>query len=289
MNKIAIIGVGLIGGSLGLDLRSTGWAKVIVGFGRGHKNLEKALEIGAIDRFESTIDAACENAELVVISASLGATPAILEALRTCVDNQTIITDVGSVKGSVVRDARRILGNKFSRFVPGHPIAGNEKSGADAAIPGLFRDHKVILTPTSGTDSEAVNKVQAMWNEVGADVVKMEIETHDRALAMTSHLPHLLAYSAVDTMLNQDDAETLLDFSAGGFRDFTRVASSNPELWADILLLNRENILNFCVEYKNSLDTLMLALEAGDREIIVEVFSRSKKARDARFVAEKKK
>ncbi len=289
MKKIAIIGVGLIGASLGMALRRNGFASAVIGFGRSSQNLEKAVQIGAIDRFEATIREACVGAEIVVIAASLGATAGILREVEACVADDTIITDVGSVKGSVVRDARVILGAKFGKFVPGHPIAGNEKSGAEAAIPDLFRDHKVILTPTAATTLEAVNQIEKLWTELGSEVVKMSVESHDRALAMTSHLPHLLAYNVMDTLLRQEDSASLLEFSAGGFRDFTRIASSNPELWADILLMNKDNVAKFCDEFKSGLNSLTRALDANDRERIIEIFSVAKKARDCQLIVEKKR
>ena len=289
MKKIAIIGVGLIGASLGMALRKNGFANAVVGYGRSSKNLEKAVQLGAIDRFEATIREACVGAEIVVVAASLGATASILREVGACVADGSIITDVGSVKGSVVRDARMILGAKFDIFVPGHPIAGNEKSGAEAAIPDLFKNHKVILTPTSDTRIEAVNQIEELWTELGSEVLKMTVESHDRALAMTSHLPHLLAYNVMDTLLRQDDSRSLLEFSAGGFRDFTRIASSNPELWADILLMNKDNIVKFCGEFKSGLNSLILALEATDRELIIETFSDAKKARDTQLTVDKKR
>ena len=217
MNKIAIIGVGLIGASLGMALRRNGLANEVVGFGRSSQNLETAVQLGAIDRFEVTIREACVGAEIVVIAASLGATASILRDVRAYVADDSIITDVGSVKGSVVRDARMILGAKFDIFVPGHPIAGNEKSGAEAAIPDLFKNHKVILTPTSDTRIDAVNQIEKLWIELGSEVLKMTVESHDRALAMTSHLPHLLAYNVMDTLLRQDDSRSLLNFRLAAF------------------------------------------------------------------------
>lgn len=272
-----------------MALRRHGFASSVVGFGRSQKNLEKAVQLGAIDRFEGTIREVCVDAEIVVIAASLGATASILREVGACVKRDVVITDVGSVKGSVVRDARLILGAKFDTFVPGHPIAGNEKSGAEAAIPDLFRDHKVILTPTSDTQIQAVHQIEELWTELGSEVVKMSVESHDRALAMTSHLPHLLAYNVMDTLLRQDDSESLLEFSAGGFRDFTRIASSNPELWADILLMNKDNIVKFCAEFKSSLNLLTQALEAGDRERIIETFSDAKNARDSQLIVDKQR
>ena len=284
--KLVVIGVGLIGGSLACALRKAGVVDEVVGVGRGLPNLELAVELGVIDRFSQ--DAVCEvaTADIVVIGATLGATTSILETIAPALGPQTVITDVGSTKASVVTAARAALGNNFARFVPGHPIAGTEHSGAQAAFAELYLDHRVILTPVGETDAHALARVHAMWEATGAQVTHMSVTDHDRVLAATSHLPHMLAYTLVDMLAAADDADDIFALAAGGFRDFTRIASSNPQMWRDIALANRDALLEICAAYGERLEHLMQALRVRDAQALELTFTRAKETRDRCLVAE---
>ena len=284
IERLVIIGVGLIGGSLARALREAQAVGEIVGLGRSRVNLDRALELGIIDEIADDPARAVVGADLVVIGATLGATGAILEALSQALGADTVLTDVGSTKSSVIVLARKILGERFENFVPGHPIAGTEHSGADASSAGLFRDHKVILTPLSQTRAAAVQAVTRMWEKTGATVVNMDVADHDRVLAATSHLPHLLAYALVDTLASSTDADEIFSYAAGGFHDFTRIASSNPEMWRDIALANREALLSVCDLFAQRFDALKLAIEAGDAEALEQIFTSAKAARDRSVV-----
>ena len=284
IERLVIIGVGLIGGSLARALREAQAVGEIVGLGRSRVNLDRALELGIIDEIADDPARAVVGADLVVIGATLGATGAILEALSQALGADTVLTDVGSTKSSVIVLARKILGERFENFVPGHPIAGTEHSGADASSAGLFRDHKVILTPLSQTRAAAVQAVTRMWEKTGATVVNMDVADHDRVLAATSHLPHLLAYALVDTLASSTDADEIFSYAAGGFHDFTRIASSNPEMWRDIALANREALLGLCDLFAQRFDALKLAIEAGDAEALEQIFTSAKAARDRSVV-----
>ena len=284
--KLVVIGVGLIGGSLACALRKAGVVDEVVGVGRGLPNLKLAVELGVIDRFSQ--DATCEvaTADIVVIGATLGATASILETIAPALGPQTVITDVGSTKASVVTAARAALGNSFTRFVPGHPIAGTEHSGAQSAFAELYLDHRVILTPVGETDAQALARVQAMWEATGARVTHMSVTDHDRVLAATSHLPHMLAYTLVDMLAAADDADDIFALAAGGFRDFTRIASSNPQMWRDIALANRDALLEICAAFGERLEHLMQALRVRDAQALELTFTRAKEARDRCLVPE---
>jgi prephenate dehydrogenase len=285
IGKLVIIGVGLIGGSLARALREAGTVRHIVGVGRSQVNLDTALELGIIDAKADCVRKAVKGADVVVIAATLGAMGSILEELEPALGPDTVVTDVGSAKSSVVALANQILGERSRNFVPGHPIAGTEKSGAGASFSGLFAGHKVILTPLSNTRLEAAELVKAMWEKTGATVVDMGAEEHDRILAATSHLPHLLAYALVDTLASLTDPEEIFGYAAGGFKDFTRIASSNPEMWCEIALANKEALLNICRLFSQRFGALGAALEAGDQQAIERVFTSAKTARD-RFVVQ---
>jgi len=285
LDKLVIIGVGLIGGSLARALRDAGAVEHIVGVGRSQANLDVALKLGVIDAKVDDVAQAVEGADVVVIGATLGATGAIFEALRPVLGPSTVVTDVGSAKSRVVGLASQILGERSKNFVPGHPIAGTEKSGAGASFASLFSGQKVILTPLENTRSEAVKLVKAMWEKTGATVVNMSAEEHDRVLAGTSHLPHFLAYALVDTLASSVDAEEMFRYAAGGFKDFTRIASSNPEMWRDITLANKDALLIICELFRKRFDALRTALEAGDEQAIERIFTSAKTARD-RFVVQ---
>jgi prephenate dehydrogenase len=286
IKRLTVIGVGLIGGSLAMALRQAGAVGEIVGAGRNAANLRVAEERGIIDSYTTDIVAAVDRADMVVIAVSLGATAAVLEGVSHALADTAVVTDVGSSKRGVVNAARAALGSRFPRFVPGHPIAGTEHSGAGAAFADLFVGHKVVLTALDETDRSALESVRAMWRASGAEPVEMDVDAHDRALAATSHLPHLLAYNLVDTLARRDDAGRIFDFAAGGFRDFTRIASSNPQMWTEIALANRDELLAAARDYSARFEILMQALEGGDAATLRRVFQSAKQTRDACIVPE---
>lgn len=289
INKLALIGVGLIGGSLARALRDAGQAREIVGHGRGLANLQRAVELGVIDRVETTLPAAVRDADMIVLATPVGSMEKILQAIAPYVMPTAVVTDAGSVKGAVVETARRVLGDKFPRFVPGHPIAGTERSGVDASFASLYVGRRVVLTPVPETNADAVARVRAMWQAAGAEVVSMTVEHHDTVLAATSHLPHLLAYALVDMLARLDDKNEIFAYAAGGFRDFTRIASSDPVMWRDISLANRDAIVRLLKQYRSEVDGLIKAVAAGEGEKLHTLFARAKTARDALTANDQKK
>jgi prephenate dehydrogenase len=278
---VCIIGTGLIGGSLALAIKQAGFCREIIGAGRTESTLIKAVELGVIDRYDTSIANAVAEADIVVVSVPLGSMRAVFEQVNAGKTDTTVITDAGSAKQSVIDDAESVFGPDFPNFVPGHPIAGTEQSGVAAAFPELYRKRRVILTPTRSTSSAALEKVRAMWQAAGAEVETMSAEHHDLVLAGTSHLPHLLAFGLVDCLNNLEDINEIFRFAAGGFRDFTRIASSDPVMWRDICLSNRVEVLAMMKRYRDEMEKMYKALEAGDGETLREIFERAKKARDA--------
>lgn len=281
VDTICIIGTGLIGGSLALAVRQAGFCREIVGAGRTEETLIKAVELGVIDRYDTSIANAAQQADIVVVCVPLGSMHAVFEQIHSAQLDKTVITDAGSAKQSVIDDAELVFGADFHNFVPGHPIAGTEQSGVTAAFPELYQQRRVILTPTEDTGIEALDLVRAMWEAAGADVETMSAEHHDLILAGTSHLPHLLAFGLVDCLNNLEDIDEIFRFAAGGFRDFTRIASSDPIMWRDICLSNREEVMAMMKRYRDEMEKIYKALEAGDGEKLREIFERAKKARDA--------
>lgn len=289
IKRLAILGVGLIGGSLARALRDAGHVQEIVGYGRGLANLQRAVELGVVDRIETSLSAAVNGADLVVLATPVGTMPEILAAIAPYIGKDTVITDVGSVKGAVVSEARKALDAKLAAFVPGHPIAGTERSGVEASMASLFVGRRVVLTPLPENRTEQVTRVRAMWQAAGADVVEMSVAHHDEVLAATSHLPHLLAYALVDLLAQLEDRREVFAFAAGGFRDFTRIASSDPVMWRDISLANREAIVLMLKRYRGVLDGLIDAVTRGDGEKLQQLFARAKTARDALINNDSKK
>lgn len=277
--RIAIAGVGLIGGSFGLALKAAGHAGEIVGLGRDRARLDLAVERGAIDRGETDAAAAVADADVVLLAVPMGSMRPVLAALAPGLGGDTVVTDAGSVKGSFVADARAVLGS-LERVVPGHPIAGTERRGIEAAFAELFRDHRVVLTPLAETRADAVDTVTRLWAATGARVEQLDVEAHDRLLAATSHLPHMLAFGLVDALARGDDPEAVFRYAAGGFRDFTRIASSDPVMWRDICLANRDALLAALAAYRADLDALTAEVEAGDRDGLLARFERARAARD---------
>jgi prephenate dehydrogenase len=280
INKLTVIGVGLIGGSLARALRAAGKVGEVTGYGRSLGNLQLAEELGVIDRVAVNPADAVREADVVVLAVPVGNMHAILESIAPAVSESSVVTDVGSVKSSVLEDARRQLGERFARFVPGHPLAGTEQSGVGASIEDLFQGRRVVLTPAPETDAGALATVHALWQAVGAEVVTMTAEEHDRVVAASSHLPHALAFTLVDMIVRRDDHRTVLECAAGGFRDFTRIAGSDPIMWRDICLANRAALLGVARQYQAELDELLKAIESGDGEWLRATFARAKHARD---------
>lgn len=281
INRLTIIGVGLIGGSLARALKAADACGEVVGCGRSAESLQKAIELGVIDRAETDMAAAVKGADVVVLGVPVGTMASVLEQLKPHLEPQSILTDVGSTKGSVVAAAEQVFGSLPSRFIPGHPIAGTEKSGVEASFAELYKDRRVILTPLQDSDNDALEKVRWMWQQAGAEVIDMSVTHHDEVLAATSHLPHMLAFTLVDTLARLEDHDDVFRFAAGGFRDFTRIASSNPQMWHDICLNNRDALLKMIHRFSDELHTLAAAIESGHSEAILDTFKRAKTARDA--------
>jgi len=278
--RLTIIGVGLIGGSLARALRRANACDEIVGCGRDEAHLQKAVELGVIDRYEVDPAAAVSGADVVVLAVPLRAMVTVLQQMAPGLSSDAVITDVGSAKGCVVEEARAVLGNRFCDFVPGHPIAGTEKSGVEASFAELFDGRGVILTPVSETDPDKCARMRAMWQVAGANVSEMEVLHHDEVLAATSHLPHLLAFSLVNTLASLEESKEIFAFAAGGFRDFTRIASSDPLMWRDICMENRDALLEVLEHFNSDLRQLEEAVRDDDGDAVLNVFTRAKATRD---------
>ncbi len=279
ISKLCIVGVGLIGGSLAKALRAGGHVTEIVGYGRSLANLQMAADLDVIDYAEVSLAAAVRGADMVVLALPVGAMKDVFTELAQ-LPFDGVITDVGSTKVNVIAAARAALGNNFPRFVPGHPLAGTEQSGVQASQPDLFRGRRVILTPEKETDPAALARVRTMWVAAGAEVGEMPAAEHDRVLAASSHLPHLLAYALVDMIVRRDDHRAVFAAAAGGFRDVTRVAASDPVMWRDICLANRAELLAALKQYRDDLGTLIEAIERNDGEWLEATFTRARRARE---------
>ncbi len=289
IKRLCVIGVGLIGGSLARALKEARVVRHVVGCGRTRSELEKAVRLGVIDEFTSDPAVAVKDADMVVVAVPLGSSAAIFRKIAAHLSADAIITDVGSAKACVVEAARQTLGSASPRFVPGHPIAGTEQNGVDASFASLFEEHRVILTPVDETRIDATTRVREMWEHCGAQVEMMDMHHHDEVLAATSHLPHLLAYSLVGSLATMNESREIFRFAAGGFADFTRIASSSPVMWHDIIFNNKDAILQVMETFSGDLDKLKQAIENEDREQILACFSRAKQARDEFTVKHKKK
>ncbi len=279
--RLAIIGVGLIGGSLALALKETGAVGEVIGCGRGKPNLEKAIELGVIDKYVREPLEAVKDADVIFLATPVKTLKTVTQQCLPGLKPGAIITDGGSVKGDVVRAIEPLLPEGV-HFVPGHPIAGTENSGAEAAFPSLYQGKRCILTPTENTDPQALELIEQMWRTVGSNVVRMPLEKHDKILAAISHLPHMVAYSLVNAVGSYDHyEENILEYSAGGFRDFTRIASSDPTMWRDIAETNREALLEMMEQFESSFVELKADIAEGNGEKLFEFFLRSKQLRDA--------
>jgi prephenate dehydrogenase len=283
INKLAIIGVGLIGGSLARALRRAGACAHISGYGRDESNMQMAVELGVIDDYSNDLATVVADADMVVLATPLSTMQPLLAGMAAVLQPHTVITDVGSAKGSVVLAARAALNNRMQRFVPGHPIAGTEQSGVAASFADLFTDHMVILTPVEENDSDAVDLVTRMWQTCGATVISLSVDHHDQVLAATSHLPHVLAYALVDCLAGMNEHDEIFRFSAGGFRDFTRIASSSPEMWSDICISNRDNLLQVIKLFESRLQEISALISTEDGEQLREIFTRVKHTRDTQL------
>ncbi len=280
VDTVAVIGLGLIGGSLTKALKQCGFARQTIGYTPRINDARLGVELGVVDKAAATIEEAVSDADVVVIAVPVRAFESVLAELRPFLKAEAILTDVGSVKGGFVDAVKEVFGSVPANVVPGHPIAGSEKSGVTAADSNLFQQHKVILTPLAHTDPQALNCIRDMWKACGAQVLEMEVGHHDEVLAATSHLPHLIAFSLVDTLAGEEDNQDIFRYAAGGFRDFTRIAASDPVMWHDILLANRDATLKVLSHFVDDLDKLRLAIETGDSQTLLGVFTRARAARE---------
>jgi prephenate dehydrogenase len=280
IRRLAVIGVGLIGGSLARALRAAGAVGEVIGCGRSAANLERAAELGVLDRWTQDPASAVVGADLVFLAVPLGTMGQVFSAIRNTLAPDAVVTDGGSVKGSVVADARAAFGRIPPGLVPGHPIAGTERSGVDASFAELYRGRRVILTPLPETDPAAVDRVAVMWQACGAQVTFMDVAHHDEVLAATSHLPHMLAFGLVDSLARMRENDEIFRYAAGGFRDFTRIASSDPVMWRDICIANREALGAMLERFGDEMKDLAEAIRRGDAARLLEIFARAKAARD---------
>ncbi|WP_229724000.1 prephenate dehydrogenase [Oxalicibacterium solurbis] len=279
LNKIVIFGTGLIGGSFAAALRKAGAVRQIVGIGRTAASLQRAKELGLIDTIGTSMEEALHDADLVLLSVPVAQTESVLVAIKPWLQPQTVVTDAGSIKGEVVAAAERALGEKFAQFVPGHPIAGRELTGPDAAVADLYVGKKVVLTPLPQNAAASVARVADAWQQCGAVIHRLTVEQHDAVFAAVSHLPHLLAYALVDDIASKPHADLLFQYAASGFRDFTRIAGSSPEMWRDISLANQPAILNELDAYIAQLARFRALLAQRDGDAMQTMFSRAQQAR----------
>ncbi|MBE9529419.1 MAG: prephenate dehydrogenase/arogenate dehydrogenase family protein [Proteobacteria bacterium] len=283
--KVALIGVGLIGGSLALDMKAKAIADEIVGVGRTRGNLDTALTLGIVDSVTQDIAEGVKGADLVIVAVPVLKVASVIEAAAAHLADGCIVTDVGSVKERLITEVTPLLGDSVS-FVPAHPVAGTENSGAGAALTGLFNGRNCIVTPTDSTNQGALATITELWRAVGSRVVVMEPALHDRILSAVSHLPHVIAYALVNTVAAagkcaEGGEETdMLSYSAGGFRDFTRIASSSPEMWADICDMNSVAIVEMIEAFQTELDALKEAIETRNMDAVKDEFNVAKSLRD---------
>jgi prephenate dehydrogenase len=280
IGKLVVIGVGLIGGSFALALKRARAVERVVGVGRTSRNLAAARKLKIIDEVSQDPARAVRDADLVLLATPVGQMPAVMTAIAPHLPAHAVITDAGSTKGDVIAAARRFLGAHWSRFVPGHPVAGTEKSGAEAAFPDLFKDRNVILTPQRETAATAARLVQRAWEACGARVTRLTADQHDAVLAAVSHLPHVVAYALVNMLARRHNAAQLFGLSAGGLRDTVRIAGSSPEMWADICLANRDALLAALEDYENELEEARAAIESGETAALRRLFESARGARE---------
>ena len=280
-NKVVVCGVGLIGGSFALALKAAGVVGQVVGLGRTRAALEQAQQLGVIDGIAKDWKEALDGADLVFLGMPVGQMPAVMAALAPHLGPNTVVTDGGSTKQDVVAAARAALGSKIGQFVPGHPIAGAEKSGVAAASKDIYRERRVVLTPLAENTAAAVTCVRSAWETCGAKVSELAPASHDRIFAAVSHLPHLLAYALVNEFAQRENTEQLFGFAAGGFRDFTRIAGSHPEMWRDICLANRTALIAEVDAYMAELLKARVLLAAADGAGLQAMFDNARNTRNA--------
>ena len=283
--KIAIFGVGLIGGSFALALKRQSAVAEVVGIGRRRETLEQAVRLGLIDRIARDVADAVSGTDLILLAAPVAQTGALLDAIAPHLDPGTVVTDAGSTKSDVVSAARAALGEKIEQFVPGHPIAGREQNGPEAALSDLYVGKKVILTPLPENLPELVERVASAWTQCGALIHRLTSHEHDAVFAAVSHLPHLLAYALVDEIAARPNAQRLFDYAASGFRDFTRIAGSSPEMWRDIALANRPSLLAELDAYLTQVTQMRDLLDKSDGAALEALFGRAQQARHAWIAA----
>ena len=279
LNKITIIGVGLIGGSLAKAIKENQLANKVCGYGRDQSRLEKAKNTNIIDELSTNIDEAVKGADIVVIATPVGTFKQILEAIEPLITEQVIISDVGSTKTNIVKIVNEVLGEKSKCFVPAHPIAGKEKSGFEVSVPDLFKDKKVIITPLENNAPESIKVIHDMWIGTGAEVDYLSPESHDELLGMTSHLPHMLAFSLVNYLVSQSPNASI--YAGGGFKDFSRIASGDAVMWRDICIQNKEQIINHLKGYQSTLSELIDAIDDDDSNRLEMLFTTAKNTRDS--------
>ncbi|MGA7949109.1 MAG: prephenate dehydrogenase/arogenate dehydrogenase family protein [Thiobacillaceae bacterium] len=281
IERLAVVGTGLIGGSFALALKQAGQVGSVVGAGRSDGNLQTAKARGILDQIAASAAEAVTGADFVLLAVPVGQMEDVMQAIAPALAPDVVISDVGSTKQDVVAMARTYLTDSLGRFVPGHPIAGAETSGAGAARADLFGGRNVVLTPLPDTNFKALVKTQSAWQACGAKVSLMQAGQHDRIFAAVSHLPHLLAYALVDMLAARADSDLLFNFAASGFRDFTRIAASSPEMWRDIALANKHALQDELDAYEAKLEELKAALSAEDGDALIKIFSRARQARSA--------
>jgi prephenate dehydrogenase len=279
INKITIIGVGLIGGSLGRAIKERNLAKVVFGYGRDQSRLEEAQKSNVIDSFSTNIKEAIDDANIVVIATPVGTFKDILGQIKPLISSNVIITDVGSTKSDIVNIVNDVLKDKSSCFIPAHPIAGKERSGFEVSDSSLYDGKKVIITPQEANSPESIDVINQLWKNVGADVDFMSAESHDNLLGMTSHLPHMLAFSLVNYLVDQNPNASI--YAGGGFKDFSRIASGDAVMWRDICLQNKNQIMSHLKGYQSTLDDLLEAINDEDSDKLGQLFTTAKKTRDS--------
>jgi len=278
--RVGIVGVGLIGGSFALALKTVKAVDAVIGFGRTRANLDTALKMGVIDEIATDWDQ-ITDCDLVLLAVPVGQLPEVMPKIGPRIGAQAVVTDAGSTKRDVVAYARAAFGKALPRFVPAHPIAGAEKSGAGAARPNLFNGRPVVITPIPETDAFAFKRVRAVWQLTGAKTLRMDVALHDTALAATSHLPHVLAFAMMNEIAQRPEGEAMLSLTGGGFRDFTRIAASNPEMWRDICLANRDTLCTEIDAFSDRLAQLRTFIAAGDGASLEREFAAARAAREA--------
>ncbi len=277
--KIVVFGTGLIGGSFSLALKVAGAVEEVVGFGRTPATLRTAQELGVIDRAGINPAHELEDADLVLIATPVAQMPDIMERIVPYIGPETVVTDAGSTKQDVVATARSAFGERIGQFVPAHPIAGTENSGPSAARADLYHGKKVVVTPLDENADETLDRIKRAWSLCGADIYELAPEQHDRVFAAVSHLPHLLSFALVHDLAVREDAEMFFTFAASGFRDFTRIAASHPEMWRDICIANRGALMEELDRYAEALNKMRQALDHSDGESLAQLFGVARQAR----------